>query len=374
MSYAKIPSATLAGLAVFALAAYAVAERSVEPVHAAAYESKLRAVALMERAERAILDRKHALGISLDERNDPDRTGVIGPQFSLTTTDRGVQAAKELAAHPNFAAAVTQMLLEAGVRRGDAVAVGMTGSLVGFDLAVYAACRAVGAEPIVISSVGSSMFGATDPELTWLDMEDVCVRKGLWGFRSVAASIGGGGDVGRGLSPAGRQILLDAIQRSGARLLDNASLLEGVKARVALYDSVAAARGKPIRAYVNVGGGVASLGGAQNARLIPPGLTHHLARRNYPKRGVINVFGDRRIPVIQLLDVEKLARAYSIVNEDTGATPKPGKGLLFVQYRYKAWVVAAAAAAVLLVSSLVLRIDIRHRILGRRYPERSGNP
>ena len=374
MSYAKVPSATLAALALFAVGVYAVAERAVEPVHARAYATKLRAVSLMERAEAAIRARKLELGITIDDRNDPDRTGVIGPQFTLTTTDRGVQAAKELAAHPNFAAAMTQMLFEAGVRRGDLVAVGMTGSLVGFNLAVLASCQAVGAEPVVVSSVGSSMFGATDPELTWLDMEDVCAKKGLWPFRSVAASVGGGADIGRGISPAGRQIILDAIERSGAVLLDNPALLESVRSRVALYDSIAAARHKPIRAYVNVGGGVASLGGAQNARLIPPGLTHRLARRNYPRRGVINVYGERGIPVIQLLEVERLARMYSIVDPETGATPTPGKGLLFIRYRYKLWVVALATAAVLLVNALVLRLDLRHRLLGRPHPERRPIP
>src|SRR5207237_4863091 len=138
---------------------------------------------------------------------------------------------------------------------------GVTGSLPGRNIAVLSACRAIGAEPIVITSAGSSMFGATDPELTWLDMERVLAGKGLWPYRSVAASLGGGGDVGRGLSPAGRQMLRQAIERNGVRFLDPPSLLEGVKQRVAIYDSVAAARHKPIRLYVNVGGGLASLGG-----------------------------------------------------------------------------------------------------------------
>src|SRR2546425_9233591 len=165
----------------------------------------------MERAEHAIAARKRERGIPIDDRNGPEGYGIIGPQFTLITTDRGSQAAKVLAAHPNFAAAVTQMMLEAHVREGDLVAVGVTGSLPGLNLAVLASCRAIGAEPVVITSVGSSMFGATDPDLTWLDMESVLVQRGLWPYRSLAASPGGGGDVGRGLSPAGRQLIDDAI-------------------------------------------------------------------------------------------------------------------------------------------------------------------
>jgi len=328
----------------------------------------------MEAAERTLAAVKRERRIPLDERNDPEAYGVIGPQFSLITTDRGAQAAKVLAAHPNFAAAVTQMMLEAKVRSGDLVAVGMTGSLPGLNLAVLSACRAIGAEPILITSVGSSMFGATDPELTWLDMEVALARRGAWSYHSAGASLGGGGDVGRGLSPAGREILFRAIHRSGARLIDAPNLLEAVNQRVALYDSIAAARGRPIRLYVNVGGGVASLGGAQNARLIPSGLTFRLAARNYPNHGVVNVFAERRVPILHLLEVEKLARQLGIVDETRGEVVWPGKGLLFIKFRYNLWIVGVAAFVLLLVHVVVLRLDLRHQILGQPHPERIPHP
>ncbi len=368
MSGTRASTPALAGLACFSLILYALSERSLSPVHADAYAKKLRAVGLMERAERSIASRKRERGIVIDGRNDPDGYGIVGPQFTLITTDRGSQTAKVLAAHPNFAAAVTQWMLEARVRQGDLVAVGMTGSLPGFNLAVLSACRAIGAEPVIITSVGSSMFGATDPDLTWLDMESVVGGPDLLPYRSLATSLGGGGDAGRGLSPAGRQLLIDSAARNGVRLLDPPNVLEAVKQRVALYDSVAAARGKPIKLYVNVGGGVASLGGAQNARLIPPGLTFKLAARNYPNRGVINVLAGRRIPVLQLLEVEKLARRFGILDQ-AGDTPKPGKGLLFIKYRYNLWVVGASALFVLLANFFILRLDLRQKLLGQPHPE-----
>ena len=368
MSRARASTPALAGLACLSLALYAASERSLTPVHAEAYAKKLRAVGLMERGERAIAAWKLSRGISIDERNDPEGYGVIGPQFTLITTDRGSQAAKALAAHPNFAAAVTQMMLEAKVRKDDLVAVGMTGSLPGFNLAVLSACRAIGAEPVIITSVGSSMFGATDPELTWLDMESIVASRGILPYHSLAASIGGGGDVGRGLSPAGRQLLIDAATRNGVRLLDSPNFLEAVKGRVALYDSVAAERRKPIRLYINIGGGVASLGGAQNARLIPAGLTFRLAARNYPNRGVINVLAERRIPVLQLLDVKKLARRFEI-GDPAGAATEPGKGLLFVKYRYNLWIVGVSAFLVLLANYFVLRLDLRQKFFGQPHPE-----
>ncbi len=371
MSLARASTPALAALALLSLVVYAVAERSVTPVHAEAYRIKLDAMRVMQRAEHAVLEAKRARGISIDAKNDPVPTGLIGPQFTLITTDRGAQSAKSLATHSSFAAAAAQMMLQGGVRRGDLVAVGVTGSLPGLNVAVFSACRAVGAEPVVITSAGASMFGATDPEMTWLDMESAIVARGLWpdGFRSIAASLGGGGDAGRGLSPTGRQLLRDAIDRNHVRFLDPPTVFEAVRERVALYDSVAAARGRPIRMYVNVGGGVASLGGAQNGRLIPAGLSPRLTTRNYPNRGVINVLGERRIPVIHLLQVEKLAREFEITDA-AGEPVKPGRGLLFVKYRYNLAIVAGAAVLVLFANLFVLRHDIRQKLLGQPHPER----
>lgn len=368
MSLSRASTSALAGLAVLSLTLYAFAERSLSPVHAEAFRKKVEAVKVMERAERAIYAEKLRRGIAMDPKNDPGRSGLIGPQFTLITTDRGAQSAKELAAHPNFAAAVTQMILQAGVRKDDLVAVGMTGSLPGFNLAVLSACKVVGCEPLVITSAGASMFGATDPDFTWLDMESLLVGQGILEFPSLAASLGGGGDVGRGLSPAGRELLTAAIRRNGVRLLDSPSVLEGVRQRVALYDSVTTARGGPIKLYINVGGGVASLGGAQNANLIPAGLTRKLAARNYPNRGVINVLAERHIPVIHLLQVEKLARQFGIV-DDRSEPVKPGSGMLFIAYRYNLWIVGLAAVLVFFANLFVLRHDIRQQILGRPHPE-----
>ena len=204
MSLARASTPALAGLAVLSLVLYGYSERSVRPVHAEAYMKKLSAMRLMQRAEQAIAEAKRERGIAIDPRNDPEGFGVIGPQFTLITTDRGAQLAKSLAAHPNFAAAVTHMMLRARVRPGDLVAVGMTGSLPGLNLAVLSACHAIGAEAVIITSVGASMFGATDPELTWLDMETLLVDRHLWTFRSHAASLGGQPQAGR-LRCAGRR-------------------------------------------------------------------------------------------------------------------------------------------------------------------------
>lgn len=370
MSDTRASTTALVGLAGLAVALYAATERSLSPIPARAFERKTEAVRLMHGCEAAILAAKKERGIAIDRKNDPDVCGLIGPQFTLITTDRGSQSAKSLAAHPNFAAAVTDMLERAGVGRGDLVAVGMTGSLPGLNLAVLSACAAIGAEPIVISSVGSSMFGATDPEMTWLDMEDVLTKRAGLRCHSSAASLGGGGDIGRGLSPQGRQLLTDAIRRNGVKLLDSESLLDAVRERVELYDRDSLLRHKKIAAYINVGGGLASLGGAPNARLIPSGLTLRLEERNYPNRGVLNIFAERGVPIIHLLEVEKLARVAG-VTDDSDQPFRAGDGPLFVSYRYNLWVVCGSLLLLLGANAVVLRRDVRHRMMGRPNPERT---
>src|SRR5262249_37538755 len=136
MSLRQASTPALVGLAVLGLVLYDMTERSVTPLHAEAYQKKVEALELMQGAEAAILSATKDRNLPIDRKNDPDRTGLIGPQFTLITTDQGSQTAKSLAAHPNFAAVVTQMMLQAGVGEGDLIAIGMTGSLPGLNLAV----------------------------------------------------------------------------------------------------------------------------------------------------------------------------------------------------------------------------------------------
>ena len=65
-----------------------------------------------------------------------------------------------------------------------------------------------------------------------------------------------------------------------------------------------------------------------------------------------------------------LARDLGIV--DSAMKPvKPGRGLLFVKYMYNLWVVAGAAVLVLAANLFVLRLDLRHKLLGQPHPERT---
>lgn len=362
---------TLFLLSLLALLSLVLTAKTRRPAKQRWFDDKLRAVQTASLAEFAIRDRVTELGIPMDPRNDPNQTGLIGEQFTPITTDRGVLKAKLTVTNPNFAAAVVDMLKRARVRRGDQVAIGLTGSMPGLNVAALSACEALGLKPIVVTSVGSSMWGANRPELTWLDMEKILVDHGILHTRSVAASLGGGSDDGRGLSPEGRKLLRDAIDRNGVEFLDLPDLESNIQKRMEIYARFEEKR--PIAAYINVGGGLASLGGTQNARLIPPGLTTELRERNYPVRGVINRFAERGIPVIQLLSVDDLARHYDLP-EAPVPLPPIGEGTLFFRDHYAVDMVAVYLVLLAAITFVMIRIDVRYYLAGRRTPLRRFRP
>lgn len=287
------------------------------------------AARLMAEGTAVIRRARHAHGLAVNPRTDPNRTGLIGVEWTATTTTLGSLTSKRTSTNPNLAAGLVRWLHEAGVREGSAVAVGASGSFPGLALGALAAVRALGGRPITITSVGASSWGANEPGFTWLDMEAELVRAGL-APRSVGASPGGEDDGGAGLGPDARRQLLAAIARSGVPLLPGKTLLPKetlsgrVAARMAVYD---AASGGPITAFVNIGGAAANMGTCLGA----PGLRPGVHRALPPCRGEPGVMwrmSARGIPVLHLLHVEGIAAAFGLP-VDPVPLPEPGQGAPF---------------------------------------------
>jgi poly-gamma-glutamate system protein len=360
----KPSNATLIGLAVFAVIVFLLAEKTAEPERQPYYNQKLQAAKTALLAAQAIKEYSRTLGIPIDVQNDPYRTGLIGQERTPITSDRGVVNAKILSTNPNFAAAFVDMLVKAKIKKQSVVAVGMTGSLPAWNIAFLSACEALELDPVVISSVGASDWGANLPGLTWLDMERVLNERGILQFKSVAASIGGPSDNGRGLSPEGRDLIKAAIDRNHAVFINEPTLQASVSKRMDLYRD--GGKGKPIGCYVNIGGGSASIGGTANAKLIPPGLTQHLAVKNFPTRGVINLMAEQGLPVINLLEVEKIALKYDLPVEVTDKAPNLGEGALFFKDRYSVSSTIILTLILAVVVYVVIRIDVKHYLFRKK--------
>ena len=208
-------------LAMLSLFLFYLAEKSQQPQKATYYNQKIEAANLAKKAQDVIRQELQERGYVIDIQNDPNLTGLIGPQYSRVTTDRGYIRDKLIATNPNNAAVMIDLFHKARLKPKDYITVTFTGSLPGMNIAVLAACKIMDLSPIIITSVGASTWGANWEELTWLDMESLLVKAGLWPYKSVAASLGGGNDHGRGLSPEGRVLLNQAISRNEVELISS---------------------------------------------------------------------------------------------------------------------------------------------------------
>jgi poly-gamma-glutamate system protein len=239
---------------------------------------------------------------------------LLGPEYTFITTTLAPQKAKKLSSHPDFAAVVVQWLTEAGVGSGQRVAVNFSGSFPALNIAVLSAISAVGAEPVIVSSIGASTWGATDPGYTWLDMEKELQQTGLWNWRSAAASLGGVWDRGGGLTPEGKKMAMSAILRNEVPVLEPATLQEAVDRRVTIYRG---ATGHLPDVLVNVGGNHVIFGEAGHSSPLPQGLNigyHPLLSRH---DGLAAVFLQSNRPVIHLINIAQIAAKYGIA-DDTG--------------------------------------------------------
>ncbi len=330
-----------------------------------AYDKKMQAAELAQKAIETIRDFRLQKGYKFDELNDPNHTGLIGEKYSLITTDRGDLTAKLTTLNPNMAAVVVDLFERAKLKEGDVVAVNVTGSMPAMNIAVLSATKVLDLAVVLISSVGASMFGATDPYFTWLDMETLLNEKGIIPYKSIAASLGGGRDLGRGLSKAGRDLIVEAIKRNNVELIQEKSLEKNIERKMALFEE-----GK-IDLYVNVGGGLSSLGDAINGRLLPPGLHKYVLTRNIPKKGTMFLFAEQGVPVIHLLDIRKLAEEYNLPISPV-PLPAPGTGQMFLEERYNLTVASIALAVLIILIGLVIFFDkSQQQFKNFQYPTRN---
>jgi poly-gamma-glutamate system protein len=301
------PKVRLSRLAVSALTvvvAVIAAERVVRGGHDAL---RVRAAHQMEHAIALLRTARIERGLPFSP-DDVTKTGIIGDELTPLVTTLGSLPAKRMSTDPGFAALVVDLLRAVGVKEGDVIAVGFSGSLPGLNIAVLSAAAALNLEAVVISSVGASQWGATDPQFTWLDMERVLFERGVFHFRSAAATRSGGAKTNF-LLEEGKDLARAVIRRSGVPELTGGSFADIVRKRMAIY--LERARGRPIKAFVNVGGAAANVGQCDQSKIIA-GIVRRIPPCAEQGQGLIHKFLRMRVPVIHLLQVQRLARTYGM--------------------------------------------------------------
>jgi len=286
----------------------------------------LRAATIMAEATAAVRDARLHAGIVIDPGADPNRTGLIGLEWSPMTTTLGALSAKRTTTNPNVAAGLVRWLRDAGVRERSVVAIGASGSFPGLIVAAVAAAQALGAEPLVITSMAASTWGANEPAFTWMEMETALVQARRWP-RSLAASLGGEGDAAADLAPDARALLHARIDHAGVPLIGGGNLRERIAQRMVIYGRAAGSR--PVAAFVNVGGASANVGTCSEILRVRPGV-HRTLPRCSGEPGVMWMMYERGVPVIHLLHVDGIAAALGLPI-DPVPLPAPGRGAPFTR-------------------------------------------
>jgi poly-gamma-glutamate system protein len=272
-------------------------------------------------AQQAVRLVKEQRGLMQPPGLDPNRTGLIGPEWSETTTTVGLLSAKRSATNPDFAAALVRLIGRLDPPRGAPVLVVLSGSLVGANIAAIIAAEALGLTPVIVSSLGASMYGATDLEFSWLDIEATLAKAGAIASRSLVAVIGGERGVGSAMDPAGRAALAASASRYAVPLLEEHSvgaLVDEIRSRIA-----AAAPGGP-RLVINIGGSVVGMGTCAGNETLPSGLITGPIPCHDGTPGLVEVFANAGIPVLHILNMRKLSRELGLPY-DPIPLPQPGR-------------------------------------------------
>ncbi len=196
-------------------------------------------------------------------------------------------------------------------------------------------------------------------------MERILAEEGLFSIRTAAASIGGYEDRGLGMSEEGLAAIQKAIDRNGLTHLKAEIFEEAIEERLALYKGMA--KGKPMKAYVNVGGGAVSVGRSTGKRMFHPGLNRSAPDRVKRINGVMPRLVAEGVPIIHLVHITQLAERYGLQIAPV-TMPEVGQADVFAGLEYNKWLAAGLLAAEMALLYFFIRSDIGFRLI--RSPKR----
>lgn len=388
----QVQRALVAALAVVGLVAVEVFPTEEQQPY---YAEKMLAARKAQDALEVIRDASERRGLFLRAKTDPSGSRIIGDVLSPITSGSGSLVSKQTSVNPNFAAVVVQWLKDLDIKSGDLVAVGLSGSFPAVNVSVFAALHELGIEPIIISSTAASQWGANNPNFTWLDMETTLRKADVFPYKSVAASLGGVGDDAIGLTEQGRTMLERAIERNKVTALTEfdakrpkSRQVEGeeesqtpelglidqdrVRERMRVYYEKAGDR--PIKAYVNVGGGTVSVGTKVGKRKFVPGVNSR------PPKGiedmppsVLGAFLENGVPGIHVTQIIDLAEEYGLEIAPQ-VIPEVGTGDIFQRRQPNRWLAGIVLSLVLLALFVIARAPWGTRMLRATIPPESILP
>lgn len=271
------------------------------------------ASALMARCEAVLYAEKRRLGL-VNEALDPERTGLIGVEFSPLTTSLGRLSDKRASSRPAMADVVAAYLRRAGVKKGDWISVNASGSFPGFSLATLCAAESLGVNTQVVFSYGSSMYGGTDPGFTFPVILDLLNRAGLLSARLRAIAPGGARDrMAETLLESPFPTVTDLMSARPEERIEETTLEDAIARRLRIF----AETPSPVACFVSCGGPGVSLGRTESVLKLPHGLV--ATARDIPEgadRGLLFEFLARGVSVVHLLNVRGVCGDFGLPYEE----------------------------------------------------------
>lgn len=289
-----------------------------------AFKDQLKAAEKMKAAEKIIYQAKVDKGYQIDTALDPNKTALIGREYSAITTTLGDLKAKRTSTNPDFAALIIRYFDQLNLKKGDKIAVGASGSFPGLILAVLSAAETINLDVELIYSIGASMYGANIPDFTFIEMLNQLRKNNILKTKITAISFGGDNDRADNLFFINnKDVFFKIAQKSEIPLIYKDDLSQSISQRIEIYNKNSG--NKKIKTFINIGGASANFGNTassvkfQNGLSIPAKLN-----TKYTENGLISYFLSKNVPIIHLLNIENLARKNGI-QVDPVPLPKAGK-------------------------------------------------
>ncbi len=286
---------------------------------------------------------------------------LIGPKRSIIQTTRGSLISKKSTLNPDFAAMVTEMLMELEIDSTSNVAVSMTGSYPGANIAVLSALEALDVQATVVSSCGSSEYGATNPSMTWFDIEAVLYNNNILKNKTKYGSIGGGLDVGSQLDIEGLQACEQSMSNNDIVLLSK-TFQNNVNGRYSYF--IEELKNNELSLFINVGGGIFSIGDSINRQSILPGIIYPGDISKSRNSSLLEKFSQNNIPVININQISLLANWYELPYPPSSKNQYGLGSLFFSTKQYNPLIIIIAF--LISLSSLLLVGFISHKQIKER--------
>jgi poly-gamma-glutamate system protein len=313
-------------------------------------------------SHKALMNYRDSLAIKFNAEYDPIKSGLIGEEFTPITTTLGDLKSKQLSTSPDFAALFIFWFDKLGLQPGQHIVIHASASFPALILSALIAAEEWQLKPLILSSAGSSSFGANHRLSTWWDMESYLYNKGIIHIKTSFATPGGQDDNGESFWEEGMTICKDAATRNQLTLFIPESVDHSIRAKYKYINTFGAPG-----LFINIGGNQAGVGNSRCAPAIPTGLINESLNAN-KCNGLIHLMNDDNIPVIHMLQIRDLAVQYGL-GGDVLSFIEPGTSKIYYQQIYSLYL--SVVVALCIICSWVLYYFIRH-FHSSRYQDSQG--